>query len=78
MVSVVREQGMARVNVASFFVLSFGGEWGLSPSLCSEKKSVFRFSANGNITNRPSPTRESIAALRGFSRGRAARLKRYV
>jgi len=31
-----------------------------------------------SITNRPSPTRESLAALRGSDRGRAARLKRYA
>jgi len=75
---VVRGQGMARVSVASFFVPSFGGELKLPPSRCSEKQPVLCFNGSGNITNRPSPTRESVAALRGSVRGRAARLKRYA
>jgi len=65
-------------NVASFFVPSLFSVRGLSLSRCSEKQSVLCFNGSGNITNRPSPTRESIAALRGSVRGRAARLKRYI
>ena len=76
MVSVVRGQGMVRVNVASFFMPLLGRGKNLSASRCSEKQPVLCFSGSGNITNRPSPTRESIAALRGPVRGRAARLKR--
>ena len=74
----VREQGMARVNVASFFVPSFNRGCNVSARRCSEKQSVLCFSGSGNITNRPSPTRERSAALRGSVRGRAARLNRYA
>jgi len=69
---------MARVNVASFFVPSFNRGRNLSARRCSEKQSVLCFNGCGNITNRPSPTRGSFAALRGSVWGRAARLKRYV
>ena len=36
------------------------------------------FSGSGNITNRPRPTRENLAALRGSVSGRAARLNCYI
>jgi hypothetical protein len=77
-VSVVRGQSMVRDNVASFFVPSFIRERSLSASRCLEKQGVLCFNGSGNITNRPRPTRGSLAALRGSVRGRAARLKRYI
>jgi hypothetical protein len=71
---------MVCVNVASFFVSLFIGKRSVFPSYCSEMQHVLCFSGSGsgsgNITNRPSPTRESFAALRGECLGRAVQLKR--
>ena len=78
LVSAARGCEMASMNMASFFVPSFGRGLMLSPSRCSEKQLVLCFNGSGNITNRPSPTRRRSAALRGSVRGRAARLKRYI